>query len=1115
MSVQLIEGLQQYLQRLCNRDTPAEDAVLLNRFVMADDRNAFELLIARHGPMVLGTARRLVGNPHDADDVFQGVFLSLARLAKTIRHANTLPAWLHRTTCRIAAKVRGNRVLASQEAAPEPFESIDPSARLVWQEVCQALDEELEKLPDRLRSPLVLCYLSGLTRDEAASQLGWSLGTLKRRLHEGRNALRLRLERRGIGAVMLTLAVLAPENLQAAVSKSLLESSLRLIFSSESVVPATISTLVGSSANVTKGVAMKSIFALLAAVVVGVGIYAGTSPPAALKTKEAPKEAQPDGGEKVAQKDDPLPPGSILRFGTSRYRHSTQIETMTVSPDGKTAFAGSGTRINGSRRAIDLVTGRALFDVRGDAEALAISPDNRRLVIKQNLHLTVCDSRTGKSLRGIDLPKSVSRPTTDALTFTPDGRSIATISRNDVVHLIDFASGKTIRDFVHEKPEANSFPQVLAIAFSPDGKRMATGGYSKEKDNYFARLWDVETGRELLRFMHGKKGYGIRCLAFSPDGKTLATLGTQSGVFLRLFDVETGKLRRAFPKDGNQRARGGSVAFSPDGRTVAVACGSIHLYDVTTGKERVRIDRQASHLHFSDDGKTLTGAVSGAIYRWSTTNGRMLTPKAADSVVDQILVTPDGQRVVTRVQDGNGYLWDGATGKLLRRIPLAWQRGVAMSPDGRFLAWPVSDRSVRFTEPLHPGSTYYGSRLRLYEIVKDKVVDRFPAFKGAAQDLAFSNDGKRIVTIDQHGGLVRTWDFESGKQVRSFQILPDDLKEQSFFVRRVRLSPDGKTGVVTYEQSSGGLGVKIPTQIVRLWRVADGQQLLDLKHARPLDGAFSPDGRYVVTRGGNFVLEPATGQQVAKLPQELSPRAAAFSRDGRFLAIAVDPGMIQIWEVATWTKQNEFKGYQNRSVTLTFGPTGRLFTGNVDTTVLAWNVRPPHVAKSVSLESAWDDLAERNAGVSFQSQGMFFTSPSDTVKFLARKVRPAEALDPKRIHSLLADLDNRNFAVRNSASKALQELNEQVIPYLEEALKKVKSAEVRARVKKILERKRNIPITSNQLRQIRAVMILEQIGNGESKHLLTRWSRGAEGARLTMGASAAMKRLESALEAKR
>src|SRR4029077_3948022 len=198
-------------------------------------------------------------------------------------------------------------------------------------------------------------------------------------------------------------------------------------------------------------------------------------------------------------------------------------------------------------------------------------------------------------------------------------------SQGKFVHLIEFESGKTIRDFSLDNPESalpHSFAGVLAIAFSPDGKLMASGGYENEKENYFTRLWDVETGKEIRRFMHGKQGSGIASLAFSPDGRTLATLGTQAGVLLRLFDVDTGKLRRAFPKDDGVRPDRGSVAFAPDGKTVAAATNSIRLYDTTTGEERLRIDRRASDLHFTNDGKTLTAAVIGTIYRWDTATGK-------------------------------------------------------------------------------------------------------------------------------------------------------------------------------------------------------------------------------------------------------------------------------------------------------------------------------------------------------------------------------------------------------------------------------------------------------------------------------------------------------------
>src|SRR4051794_11101421 len=131
MSVRSIKGLQQYLRRLCDEAGPPEDAGVLNRFVTANDREAFELLIARHGPMVLGTARRLVDNSHDAEDVFQAVFLSLARLAKNIRQGQTLAAWLHKATCRIAVKMRGQRPVHS-EPALELSDNCDPGAGLVW-----------------------------------------------------------------------------------------------------------------------------------------------------------------------------------------------------------------------------------------------------------------------------------------------------------------------------------------------------------------------------------------------------------------------------------------------------------------------------------------------------------------------------------------------------------------------------------------------------------------------------------------------------------------------------------------------------------------------------------------------------------------------------------------------------------------------------------------------------------------------------------------------------------------------------------------------------------------------------------------------------------------------
>jgi hypothetical protein len=206
---------------------------------------------------------------------------------------------------------------------------------------------------------------------------------------------------------------------------------------------------------------------------------------------------------------------------------------------------------------------------------------------------------------------------------------------------------------------------------------------------------------------------------------------------------------------------------------------------------------------------------------------------------------------------------------------------------------------------------------------------------------------------------------------------------------------------------------------------------------------------------------------------------------------------------------------QGRVTALTFAPNCRLLAGALDTTVLAWDVRPPRVAASMPLESAWNDLAAREAGQSFKSEGRFLAAPADAVKFFAEKVKPVAALDPKRIQRLLADLGSDVFAVREAASKALDGLDQQAKPYLENALKRAESLEFRLRVKRILEQQQGAALTSEQLRQIRAVMVLELLGDGASKNLLKRWAGGPVGAGLTTEASLALKRLKAVSQANR
>jgi RNA polymerase sigma factor (sigma-70 family) len=171
---------------------------LLDRFITANDPDAFRLLIERHGPMVLSVCRTVLREPHDAEDAFQNTFLILANRAATIKNSDTIGPWLHRVALRVARKARfkaaqrRNREQNRTDVEPE-YPYAPPDFTLV-----PLLREEVSRLPDRYRLPVELCYLEGKSNQEAATQLKCPVGTIKGRLSRARQTLRERLSRRGL-----------------------------------------------------------------------------------------------------------------------------------------------------------------------------------------------------------------------------------------------------------------------------------------------------------------------------------------------------------------------------------------------------------------------------------------------------------------------------------------------------------------------------------------------------------------------------------------------------------------------------------------------------------------------------------------------------------------------------------------------------------------------------------------------------------------------------------------------------------------------------------------------------------------------------------------------------
>jgi RNA polymerase sigma factor (sigma-70 family) len=174
------------------------DGQLLEQYVNCRDGAAFEALVRRHGPMVLGVCRRVLGNEADAEDAFQATFLVLVRKAAAIRSRAAVSNWLYGVAHNTALKAKAmNSLRRTRErqagTAPRP----QPAAE-VWHEVRDLLDAEMSRLPDKYRVPIVLCDLEEKTIKEAARQLGWPQGTTATRLARGRALLARRLAQRGL-----------------------------------------------------------------------------------------------------------------------------------------------------------------------------------------------------------------------------------------------------------------------------------------------------------------------------------------------------------------------------------------------------------------------------------------------------------------------------------------------------------------------------------------------------------------------------------------------------------------------------------------------------------------------------------------------------------------------------------------------------------------------------------------------------------------------------------------------------------------------------------------------------------------------------------------------------
>jgi RNA polymerase sigma factor (sigma-70 family) len=317
----------------CGAAGQLSDAELLERFVAGRDEPAeaaFAALVERHGVMVLGVCRRVLGNRDAAEDAFQATFLVLAKKASAIARREQLASWLHGVARRAAldARTRATRQKAREKRLGAML-PVEPPDQTMTSELRAVLDEELARLPERHRTAILLCELEGLSRREAANRLGISEGTLSSRLSRAKSRLRDRLTRRGFALSSAALAsVLAQDAHAVILPPILLDSTIRVatLVATGCSLAEVVST---SVVTLTEGVLKAMLLAKLKYVFLGLVTVAAVSSSVGVVAQSPARKTDDDRLQSVERKLDKL----LEVLGGSSRPNSPTATSPVLPPD--------------------------------------------------------------------------------------------------------------------------------------------------------------------------------------------------------------------------------------------------------------------------------------------------------------------------------------------------------------------------------------------------------------------------------------------------------------------------------------------------------------------------------------------------------------------------------------------------------------------------------------------------------------------------------------------------------------------------------------------------------------------------------------------------------------
>jgi WD40 repeat protein len=844
---------------------------------------------------------------------------------------------------------------------------------------------------------------------------------------------------------------------------------------------------------------------------------------------------------------DELPPRAIARLGDYRFYHGSDISCAALSPDGRWAASGGGSRIV----VWDTATGKPFHEltVAQQAAFLAFSPDGTRIAAgcgsasrgleDGTCFIVVFDVRTGKRIWQSPQPGGDLR----CLSFSTDGSQLHTSFRWGPVTAWDAATGRELR--VWKPPEGPPLRagdhtltgQCVDGALSPDGKVIVwfVGSGVEEKLSYYyvvreLRVHDARTERLLYRKTAAAGSFDR--FAFSSDGHRFAFVDGPRAPWdalvvhgrLTVWDTasgnEVGYLMHT-PRDVS------AVTLSADASAAAFGdfTGRVAVWDLRAVKKRRDVGVLCGRLggfgstwlSLSADGKTLLIPGDKTLHVWDVEAGKERGdwPGHGDDVTG-LSFSADGRTLYSR-SDAAACCWDVSTGKQTDRFRLDMTRACEYSADSRLslaqVGSPARFRGRRITDERRE------NLLQLRETQTGRLLQEFRDTRGDVRLLRFSERGDKALLWDAEGYLV--YDVRGRRPLwrpdLSFRTLRGEIE---FSPDGTLLVWSGSEQVVHVHDATTGVAIRTLSPAGRTARTSHPSRGL----------LFSPDNTYLARiPQARFDERPEpiriyhvpTGLEIASFflhPEDNGnsddPVGVALSPDGRVLAVTEgQTTRIRLIEVASGKDRLTLDGHRDLVTTLAFSPDSRtLASGGKDNLIYLWDVAGEDTARAMSpddekLSACWDDLAANDATRAGTAVRSLASAPA-SVAFLTKRLPPVKRADQKHLARLIRDLDADAFDQRESASRDLAALGERAEGALREALGKRPSLETRRRIDELLQPLDAWPPSPEALRIIRAVEALEHIGTSEARKLLQALADGDPNARLTRDAKESLKRLE-------